>query len=269
MTRTYAFVNQKGGVGKTTSAINLGAYLAQLGSRVLLVDLDPQSNATACLGVDQDQVNSSTYDVLIGNTPPSTAVLFNRKLGIALLPATSALAGAQIEMVDLPDREQFLANAIQPVVDKYDYILIDCPPSLGLLTLNGLLAASSGVVIPIQCEYLALEGLTQLIQTLNRVRSSLSPDLQIRGLLLTMYDIRTNLSQDVVEEVRTHFPNKTFETIIPRSVRLAEAPSHGIPISVYAPKSAGAVAYSRLAAEILGGDRAGKGKRKKSEAILG
>jgi chromosome partitioning protein len=254
MTRIYALVNQKGGVGKTTTAINLGANIAQFGQRVLLVDIDPQANATSCLGINHSEVQQGTYDAFIGRTPASEIVLHNQKLNLSLLPSSSALAGAQIEMVELPEREKLLKKMLQPLTQKYDYIFIDCPPSLGLLTLNGLLAAANGVIIPIQCEYLALEGLTQLMETLTRVQSGLFPKLRIRGMLLTMYDGRTNLSQDVVEEVRHHFPDEVFRTVIPRSVRLAEAPSHGIPITAYSPNSSGAVAYQSLARELLEGD---------------
>lgn len=254
MTRVYALVNQKGGVGKTTTAINLGAYLAAYGKRVAIVDLDPQANATSSLGVNHEEVSLGTYDVLIRQAPPSNALLHNRKLGLSIIPSSTALAGAQVELVELPEREKALRRTLSPLEENFDYILIDCPPSLGLLTVNGLLAASHGVIIPIQCEYLALEGLTQLMQTLQRVRSAIFPELLIRGLLLTMYDTRTNLSKDVVDEVRKHFPKLVFKTIIPRSVRLAEAPSHGLPISFYAPKSPGALSYSAFAVELLKGD---------------
>ena len=254
MGRTYTLVNQKGGVGKTTSVINLGAYLAYFGQRVLLVDLDPQANATACLGVDKTTVKGGTYESLIGNSPPANHILHNPRLKISLLPASPALAGAEVELVGELARENYLANVIAPIRDRYDYILIDCPPSLGLLTLNGIIAARDGVIIPVQCEYLPLEGLSQLNQTLERIRSAIFPELQIRGVLLTMYDGRTNLSNDVVKEVRRHFKDLVFATIIPRTVRLAEAPSYGQPISVYAPSSNSAESYSALAREILSGD---------------
>ncbi len=254
MTRIYALVNQKGGVGKTTTAINLGANIANFGQRVLLVDIDPQANATSCLGINHSEVQQGTYDAFIGRTPTSEIVLHNQKLNLSLLPSSSALAGAQIEIIDVPEREKLLKKMLQPLSKKYDYIFVDCPPSLGLLTLNGLLAAANGVIIPIQCEYLALEGLTQLMETLTRVKSGLFPALKIRGMLLTMYDGRTNLSQDVVEEVRQHFPDEVFRTVIPRSVRLAEAPSHGLPITAYSPNSSGALAYQSLARELLEGD---------------
>jgi chromosome partitioning protein len=232
----------------------LAAELAQAGVRVLLVDIDPQANATACLGVDHRSLERDIYDGLIRNTPASEVILRSSRLGLSLLPASSALAGAQIEMVDVPDREQLLRNLLQPLEGRFDYVLIDCPPSLGLLTLNGLLAAQQGVIIPVQCEYLALEGLTQLMLTLQRIRNGLYPELKVRGLVMTMFDARTNLSQDVVSEVRSHFPGQVFDAVIPRSVRLAEAPSHGLPISAYAPGSSGAVAYALLASEILAGD---------------
>lgn len=254
MTRIYALVNQKGGVGKTTTAINLGAYIAKFGLRVLLVDIDPQANATSCLGINHSEVRQGTYDAFIGQVPASEIVLHNQKLKLSLLPSSSALAGAQIELVDIPERERLLKKMLQPLAKKYDYIFVDCPPSLGLLTLNGLLAASNGVIIPIQCEYLALEGLTQLMGTLTRVKNGLFPELSIRGMLLTMYDSRTNLSQDVVAEVRKHFPDEVFQTVIPRSIRLAEAPSYGLPITAYSPNSSGAVAYQSLAQELLQGD---------------
>ena len=255
MTRIISMVNQKGGVGKTTTTINLGAYLAQMDQRVLLVDLDPQSNATSCLGVDHRQVESGTYETLIGETPAAENILRNQKLQLSLLPSAAGLAGAQVELVDMQGRERLLADALAPLEGRYDYILVDCPPSLGILTVNGLVAATDGVLIPVQCEYLALEGLSQLMGTIERVRRAFVPDLRIRGLLMTMYDARTNLAQDVVDEVRQHFDAKVFQSVIPRSVRLAEAPSHGLPISEYAPRSAGAQAYRSLAEEILAADR--------------
>jgi chromosome partitioning protein len=255
MARIYALVNQKGGVGKTTTAINLGAYLTQMDQRVLIVDVDPQANATASLGVEHTQLELSIYDALIADVPPEDIVMKNRKLGLSLLPSSTDLAGAQVEMTQLPRREKLLERVLEDLKAHYDYLLIDCPPSLGLLTLNGLIAAKDGVIIPVQCEYLALEGLTQLMQTFNRVRTNLFPGLAIRGLLLTMFDARTNLSRDVVAEVRRHFPGQVFRSIIPRSIRLAEAPSHGLPISEYAPVSTGALAYKGLAKEVLEGDK--------------
>lgn len=254
MGRTYTLVNQKGGVGKTTTVINLGAYLAYYGQRVLLVDLDPQANATACLGVDKATVRGGTYESLIGKSPAAKHILHNPRLKISLLPASPELAGAEVELVGEIARENYLFNALSPIRDRYDYILIDCPPSLGLLTLNGIIAAREGVIIPVQCEYLPLEGLSQLNQTLERIRKAVFPELQIRGVLLTMFDGRTNLSNDVVDEVRRHFKDLVFKSIIPRTVRLAEAPSYGQPISVYAPSSNGAESYTALAQEVLLGD---------------
>ncbi len=251
MGRVYTLVNQKGGVGKTTTTINLGAYLAYYGQRVLLIDIDPQANTTSCLGVDKHSVRGGTYQALIGSSPVTTHILHNPRLKLSLLPASPSLAGAEVELVGELARERFLKNALAQAIDRYDYTLIDCPPSLGLLTLNGLVAAQNGVIIPVQCEFLPLEGLGQLTNTLDRVRDALFPDLRTRGVLLTMFDGRTNLSADVVREVRRHFPGLVFESVIPRSVRLAEAPSYGQPISVYAPNSPGALAYEKLAREVL------------------
>ncbi len=254
MGHTYTLVNQKGGVGKTTTVINLGAYLAYYGQRVLLVDLDPQANATSCLGIDKQKVRGGTYESLIGSSSAASYILHNPRLKISLLPSSPALAGAEVELVGELARERFLKNALQPLLERYDYILIDCPPSLGLLTLNGIMAAQNGVIIPVQCEYLPLEGLSQLNQTLERVKNAIFSGLTIRGVLLTMFDGRTNLSNDVVHEVRQHFADLVFDTIIPRTVRLAEAPSYGQPISVYAPNSTGAESYAALAREVLVGD---------------
>ncbi|MBK6794584.1 MAG: ParA family protein [Anaerolineales bacterium] len=255
MTKIYTLVNQKGGVGKTTSTINLAAYLAKLGQRVLVVDLDPQANATSCLGVDKLLVEGSTYDALLGEEDIFPSILLNERLQLSLLPSSPALAGAEVELVDELARESRLRKAIMQVANRYDYVLIDCPPSLGLLTVNGLMAAIDGVIVPVQCEYLALEGLGQLTQTIERVRAALFPELKVRGVILTMFDNRTNLSTDVVKEVNRHFPNQVFKSIIPRSIRLAEAPSYGLPISEYAPTSVGAEAYDALAKELLKGDK--------------
>ncbi len=254
MARIYTIVNQKGGVGKTTTAINLGAYLGYYGQRVLLIDIDPQANATSSLGIDKNTVRSGTYEVLIRSTAVGPQILHNPRLKLSLLPSTPALAGAEVELVEVTRREYRLREALHNVRERYDYILIDCPPSLGLLTVNGLVAAQNGVVIPVQCEYLALEGLGQLTQTITRVRNGLFPDLEVRGVILTMYDGRTRLATDVVGEVRKYFPEQVFETVIPRSIRLAEAPSYGIPISIYAPESTAAKAYAALARELLAKD---------------
>jgi chromosome partitioning protein len=254
MARIYTLVNQKGGVGKTTTAINLGAYLAYFGQRVLLVDLDPQANATSCLGVDKNTVKGGTYETIIGSSPASSFILHNPRLKLSLLPSSTALAGAEVELVTELARESRLRDATKALVERYDYILIDCPPSLGLLTLNGIVAAANGVIIPVQCEYLALEGISLLTQTLNRVRAAIFSSLEVRGVVMTMFDARTNLANDVVKEIQRHFPKRVFKAVIPRSVRLAEAPSYGQPISLYAPNSPGALAYSALAREVLEGD---------------
>lgn len=254
MGRIYTLANQKGGVGKTTSAINLGAYLGTFGQRVLLVDIDPQANATSCLGIDKRKVDCGAYETLIEDVPAAKAILRNDKLKVSILPSSQALAGAEVELVGVDHRETRLRRLLQTVQDRYDYILIDCPPSLGLLTVNGLVAAQDGVLIPVQCEYLALEGLGQLNETIHRVKSALFPGLSIRGVILTMFDGRTRLANDVVAEVRRVFPDQVFRAVIPRSIRLAEAPSYGLPVSLYAPESHAAQAYSELAREILVAD---------------
>ncbi len=254
MARIYTIVNQKGGVGKTTTAINLGAYLGYYGQRVLLVDIDPQANATSSLGVEKNTVRSGSYEVLIRAASVGPQILHNPRLKLSLLPSTPALAGAEVELVETPRREFRLRDALRAVQDRYDYILVDCPPSLGLLTVNGLVTAQNGILIPVQCEYLALEGLGQLTQTITRVRSGLFPELEVRGVVLTMFDGRTRLASDVVGEVRKYFPDQVFDAIIPRSIRLAEAPSYGVPISIYAPESTAAKAYAALARELLAKD---------------
>lgn len=254
MGRIYTLVNQKGGVGKTTTAINLGAFLAQFGQRVLIVDIDPQANATSSLGVDKHMVKGGVYESLMNGVSATPFILLNTRLKLSLLPASPSLAGAEIELVTELGRESKLKQAMNPVIELFDYILVDCPPSLGLLAVNGLMAAKDGVIIPVQCEYLALEGIGELRRTIQRVRVALFPGLKIRGVVMTMFDGRTHLATDVVAEVRKHFSDQVFKTIIPRSIRLAEAPSYGLPISVYAPSSNAAHAYEALALELLMGD---------------
>ena len=251
MTYIYALANQKGGVGKTTTAVNLSAYLARLGKRVLLLDLDPQSNASSSLGIYKETVEISSYDVLLGSATALQATLKNTQLNLAIIPASPGLAAAEIELVGEYAREHRLQEALKPEIDKYEYILIDCPPSLGLLTVNALAAASSGVLIPVQCEYLALEGLSQLARTVQLVKQRLNPQIDVRGLVMTMYDGRNTLAQQVVDQVEKHFGNKVFKTRIPRNVRLSEAPSHGQPIVNYAPSSPGGQAYLALAKELI------------------
>jgi chromosome partitioning protein len=251
MARTYTLVNQKGGVGKTTTAINISAYLGYYGQRVLLVDLDPQANATSSVGLDKRAIKLGTYEVLIGSTPIIPQIWHSPRFKLSVLPSSPALAGAEIELIELEKREFRLRDVLAAVQNRFDYILIDCPPSLGLLTINGLAAALNGVIIPVQCEYLALEGLGQLTLTMNRIRATFFPGLVIRGVVMTMFDSRILLARDVVNEVRNYFPNQVFDAVIPRSTRLAEAPSRGQPISVYAPESNAAKMYEALVREIL------------------
>ena len=253
MSHIYALANQKGGVGKTTTAVNLSAYLAANDRRVLLIDLDPQANATSSLGFDKRTVSISTYDAVINGVPLPDVITLTQRVRLDLAPAASGLSGAEVELVAMPKREKRLQQALAGVSANYDYILIDCPPSLGLLTLNALVAAH-GVIVPVQCEYLALEGLTRLMQTISIVRKSLNPRLAVRGMLMTMFDGRARLSQQVVDEVRKHFPDRVFKTVVPRSVRLSEAPSYGEPILSYSPMSTGGIAYAQLAEELLTGD---------------
>ena len=249
--RIFVFANQKGGVAKTTTTVNLGAYLAAAGRRVLVVDTDPQGNATTSLGVDPRTVDLSLYNVLIEQMPIQKVITITDRVGLDVVPSTTDLAGAEVEMARLMARERLLERALRPILSLYDYILIDEPPSLGLLTINGLTAATDGVIIPVQCEYLALEGLSLLLQTIQQVHDVLNERLAIAGVVLTMYDSRTNLGQQVVQEVRDFFPDQVFQTIIPRNVRLREAPSYGKTILSYAPTSAGALAYQSLAQEFM------------------
>lgn len=251
MPQIYTLANQKGGVGKTTSAINIGAFLGYYGQKVLIIDLDPQANATSSLGIDKLTVKNGTYEVLIGSAPVAPSILHNPRLKLSILPSSPALAGAEVEMLGMEKREYRLKEIIQPILNRYQYILIDCPPSLSILTVNGLVAAEDGVIIPVQCEYLALEGIGQLTNTIKRVQNALFRDLQVRGVIMTMYDGRTRLAADVVTEVKKFFPTQVFQTIIPRSIRLAEAPSYGLPIAIYAPSSTAAQAYNDLTKEIL------------------
>lgn len=253
MTKIYAFANQKGGVGKTTTAVNLGAYLAASGLRVLVVDVDPQANATSSLGLAKNSLSLSSYDALINQVPCDQVVVPTKWQSLELLPSAPPLAGAEVEMVPLLAREHLLRKALSSISERYHYILIDSPPSLGLLTVNALTAAD-GVIIPVQCEYLALEGLAELLRTIMLVRDNLNPRLYVRGLLMTMYDGRTRLSSQVVAEVQRHFKDRVFRTIIPRSIRLSEAPSYGEPILAYDPDSSGALAYQAFCQELLKGD---------------
>lgn len=247
--KVFAIANQKGGVGKTTTSINLAASLAKTRRRVLLVDVDPQGNATMGSGVNKESVTTSTYSVLIGGDAIETAVT-TVESGYDLVPANASLSGAEVELIDLEHRERRLRNALAPVRDRYDYILIDCPPALNLLTINALVAANA-VIIPMQCEYYALEGLTALLNTIRRIRESLNPTLEIEGLLRTMYDPRNRLDNEVSAQLRRHFGDKLYRTIIPRNVRLAEAPSYGKAVIAYDLQSRGAQAYLALAGEIL------------------
>lgn len=250
MVKVIAIANQKGGVGKTTTAVNLAACLAAKERRVLLIDSDPQGNATSGFGFDKREIKQCIYDVLIDDVPMKDVIKHTAYKGLDIVPATIQLAGAEIELVSLMNREGRLKNALERVKHNYDYVIIDCPPSLGLLTINGLTAASS-VMIPIQCEFYALEGVTMLMNTIQLVQRNLNPALKLEGVLMTMYDSRTNLSQEVVDEVSKYFKTKMYETIIPRNVRLSEAPSHGQPVIDYDSKSKGAQVYTELADEVI------------------
>jgi len=249
MGKVFVFVNQKGGVGKTTSAINIGAYLSLKNHKILLIDFDPQGNMSSGLGI-YDRT-PSVYDVLVKKVNIEKAIRKSPLKNLSVLPASIDLSGATVELVEAERRDFFLSDVIKGVRDLYDYILIDCPPSLGILTLNGLVA-SDAVHIPLQCEYFALEGLALLLETVKRVQSGSNPNLKIAGIFFTMYDPRTKLAQEVVQQVKSYFEDKVFSTIIPRNVKLSEAPSHGLPICLYDDKCAGALAYKKLAEEIEG-----------------
>lgn len=250
MAKVISIVSQKGGVGKTTSSINLSAALAESGKKVLLVDIDPQGNATTGLGFEKSSLNYSTYNILVDEAEAKNVVVHTKIDNLDIIPAKIDLAGADIELVNVNKREYRLKNGLDNIKKSYDYIIIDCPPSLGLLTLNAL-TASDSVIIPVQCEYYALEGLTQLLATIVRVQKSINKQLQIEGVLLTMLDLRTNLGVEIVEEVRVYFKDKVFNSIVPRAVRISEAPAYGLPITHYDSKSRGAKAYLDLANEVI------------------
>lgn len=251
MPRTLVITNQKGGVGKTTTSINLAASLATSGCRVLLIDLDPQGNATMGSGIDKRKLKATVYQVLLGSASLAQVRVRSQSGGYDVIPANRELAGAEVEMVDLAERETRLKSALDSVRDQYDFILIDCPPALNLLTVNGLCAADA-VMIPMQCEYYALEGLSDLVQTIKKVRANLNPSLEIEGLLRTMYDPRNMLAQQVSDQLQQHFGDKVYRTVIPRNIRLAEAPSHGVPALSFDRQSKGAMAYLALAEEMIG-----------------
>ena len=250
MSRIIAIANQKGGVGKTTTVINLSACLAEAGKRVLTVDMDPQGNSTSGLGLDKDRLENTVYQLMIGECAVRDCICRSSMKNVDVLPATVHLAGAEVELIGEQGRQYILKKELDRVRDDYDFVLIDCPPSLNLLTINAMTAADS-VLVPIQCEYYALEGLSQLLYTIGLVQKSLNPGLAIEGVVFTMYDARTNLSLQVVDNVKQYLKQKIYKTIIPRNVRLAEAPSHGLPIILYDPRSAGAESYRKLAKEVI------------------
>ena len=250
MGKCFVFVNQKGGVGKTTSAINIGAYLAEAGKSVLLVDFDSQANLSSGVGIGEKNAKPGVYELISALAPLETVIRPTPVRGLSVIPAGIDLSGAAVELIEQEERDYFLKRALGPAQKRFDFILIDCPPSLGVLTLNGI-AAADAVIIPMQCEYFAMEGLTHLLKTINRIQKSLNPNLGICGIFFTMYDSRTNLAQQVIKEVGAYFTSKVFTTIIPRNVRLSEAPSHGLPISLYDPFCSGAKAYKSLAKEVL------------------
>jgi chromosome partitioning protein len=248
MSKVYVFVNQKGGVGKTTSAVNIGAYLAIAGKKVLLVDFDSQGNMSSGVGISKEK--PTVYELMADTVKPDQVIKHTKVKNLDAIPASIDLSGAAVELVDQEEREFYLKNALASLKNRYDYILIDCPPSLGILTLNGL-AAADEVLIPMQCEYFALEGISLLLQTVKKVQKTINPNLKIGGIFFTMYDSRTRLAQDVVMQVKSYFKDTVFNTIIPRNVRLSEAPSHGVPICEYDASCAGAKSYKKLASEVL------------------
>lgn len=250
MSKVISITNQKGGVGKTTTAVNLGAYLADLGKKILILDFDPQGNAGSGLGVDITGIESTVYEVLLGEATFESTVIETKVKNLSLLPSNIDLSGLEVDLRDNPDKDFVLKNFLKKIDHLFDYVLIDCPPSLGVLTINALVASNS-VLIPLQCEYFALEGLTQLLRIINLVQKKLNTELELEGILLTMYDSRTNLASQVVTDVRTHFSGKVFEVIIPRNVKLSEAPSFGEPIGIYDPASSGALAYKKMARELV------------------
>lgn len=248
--RVMAIINQKGGVGKSTTAVNLSAALGESKKKVLVIDFDPQGNTSSGYGIEKDELENDIYDALLHDFPVEEIVLDTCEPNVFVIPATIQLAGAEIELVSTMARESVLKNILSPIVNDFDYVFIDCPPSLGLLTINALVAADS-LLIPIQCEFYALEGLTKLLESMKMVKKRLNPDLDVFGVVMTMYDSRTTLSKEVVEEVRKYFGKKVFKTIIPRSVKLSEAPSHGVPITMYSRVNKGALAYRNLAKEVV------------------
>ena len=256
MAKTVSVLNQKGGVGKTTTAVNLAACIGDLGKRVLLADIDPQGNTTSGFGIDKRATEKSSYDLLTGNAPAESVIFASQFKNVDIIPSSMDLAGAELEIIDKPDREKLLKTALAPIWDRYDYIFLDCPPSLGLITLNAL-TASDTFLVPIQCEYYALEGLSQLMSTVRQIKRLYNPYIELEGVLLTMFDGRLNLTQQVMSEVKKFFPKKVYKTTIPRNVRLSEAPSFGQPVIYFDRSSKGAAAYTQLAEEFLAKQTAG------------